>query len=226
MKQAVTIKANNFGLLIFLNPDMDFSELKKAVGEKFKESKEFFGAATMAVSFENRVLSEEEEGELVEEILNHSDFKISCIIDKDPVKEKLFMDHVKKYELANDMSMAKIYKGNFRSGKMMEFDTGVIIIGDVNPGAKVRARGNIIILGSLKGEAESGIDGNDNTFVMALDMQPIQLRIGTKMARCADNSAMNLRERTLEPQVAYVENENIYIDKVDKKTLDSLYLPE
>ena len=38
---------------------------------------------------------------------------------------------------------------------MMEFDTGVIIIGDINPGAKVVAKGSIVVLGALKGEAEA-----------------------------------------------------------------------
>lgn len=226
MKQPVTIKANNFGLLIFLDAEMDFLELKKLVGEKFQESKDFFGSSSMAVSFEDRVLTGEEEGELVDEILRNSNIKISCVIDKDPIKEKMFMEHLQKYEQMNDTGITRIYKGNFRSGKMMEFDTGVIIFGDVNPGAKVRAKGNVIILGSLKGEAEAGTDGNDNTFIVALDMHPIQLRIGTKIARCSDDNRMGQNDKTLNPQIAFVENGNIYIEKLDKSTLDTLNLTD
>lgn len=225
MKQPVTIKANNFGLLIFLDSEMDFKELKVVLGQKFKESSDFFGKATMAVSFEDRVLSLEEEVELVDVIHKNSNLNISCVIDKDPKKEELFMKHLQQLEYESDSGIARIYKGNFRSGKQMEFDTGVIIIGDVNPGAKVRARGNVIILGSLKGEAESGIDGNDNTFIIALDMKPIQLRIGSKIARCSDDTRLST-EKSIEPQVAFVENDNIYIEKLDKNVLSSLYLPE
>ena len=50
MKQPVVIKANNFGLMIILDPDLNFEELLKAVGEKFKESAKFFGSADMAVA--------------------------------------------------------------------------------------------------------------------------------------------------------------------------------
>lgn len=226
MKNAVTIKANNFGLLIFLNPEMDFEELKKEVGNKFEETKAFFGNASMAVSFEERKLSLEEQEALIDEIVSHSDLKISCIIDKDQNKEKQFMEYLKKIELMDDTGMVKIYKGNFRSGKQMDFDTGVIIMGDVNPGAKVSARGNVIILGSLKGEAEAGIGGNDNTFIFALDMQPIQLRIGTKIARCSDGAGISSIEKNPEPQVAFVEDGNIYIEKYHKSIFDSLYVPE
>lgn len=226
MKNTVTIKANNFGLLIYLNPELPFEELKKEVGSKFQDSKDFFGSASMAVSFEERSLSLEEQEELVSEILNNSNLKISCIIDKDPVKEKRFQEYLKKFDLMNDTGIVKIYKGNFRSGKQMEFDSGVIIFGDVNPGAKVSARGNIIVLGSLKGEAESGIGGNDNTFIMALDMRPIQLRIGSKIARCSDQYPLPSVNSHPEPQVAFVENDSIYIEKYHKSIFDSLHISE
>ena len=122
------------------------------------------------------------------------------------------------------MSLAKIHRGYFRSGQMMEFDTGVIIIGDINPGAKVLARGSIVILGALKGEAEAGVGGNDDAFIIALDMNPIQLRIGSKIARCADNSVIVSKSKCLSPQVAFVENDNICLEDLDKNVLDSLKL--
>ena len=37
MKQPVVIKANNFGLMIILDPELEFDALCKAVAEKFKE---------------------------------------------------------------------------------------------------------------------------------------------------------------------------------------------
>lgn len=227
MSQAVVIKANNFGLLVILSGELSFPEIKEAVASKFKESASFFGNATMAISFEGRKLSPAEEDELITCILENSSLKISCVIDNDPVREKAFLQHIKAVEASQDVSMAKIHKGSFRSGMMMEFDSGVIVFGDVKPGAKIRARGNIIILGSLMGEAEAGIDGNDNTFIIALHMQPIQLRIGTKIARSADSSQISKpKEKMTVPHVAFVENGNIYVEELDKNILDSLPLSE
>lgn len=226
MNQAVVLKANNFGLLIVLDPELEFDKLKEAVADKFKESSAFFGTADMAVSFEGRKLSAEEEDILLTVILENASFKISCVIDNDEEKEKLFKEHVEHMEKSKDLRFAIFHRGNFRSGQMMEFDSGVVIIGDINPGAKVIAKGNILILGSLKGEAEAGAGGDDRAFIIALDMQPIQLRIGTKIARSSDGSSFKRnREKSALPQIAFVEDDNIYIEDLDKKVLDSLYLP-
>ena len=224
MKQPVVIKANNYGLMIILDPDLEFEELLKAVGEKFKESAKFFGNVDMAVSFDGRKLSADEEESIIQTILKNSSIHIVCIIDNDPVKEAKFKKKLEQMSISEDASLTKIHKGYFRSGQMMEFDTGVVIIGDINPGAKVVAKGSIVVLGALKGEAEAGAGGNDDTFIIALDMNPIQLRIGSKIARCADNSAVLSKSKCLSPQVAFVENDNICIEDLNKNVLDSLKL--
>ena len=224
MKQPVVIKANNFGLMIILDPEIEFDALCKAVEEKFKESEKFFGSADMAVAFEGRNLSADEEETIIETILDNSSINIVCTIDNDPVKEERFRKKLEQIAISEDVSLTKIHKGYFRSGQMMEFDTGVVVIGDINPGAKVVAKGSIVVLGALKGEAEAGAGGNDDAFIIALDMAPIQLRIGSKIARCADNSAFAGKTKCLSPKVAFVENDNICIEDLDKNVLDSLRL--
>ena len=224
MKQPVVIKANNYGLMIILDPDLEFEELVKAVGDKFKESAKFFGNVDMAVSFDGRKLSADEEESIIQTILKNSSIHIVCIIDNDPVKEAKFKKKLEQMSISEDASLTKIHKGYFRSGQMMEFDTGVVIIGDINPGAKVVAKGSIVVLGALKGEGEAGAGGNDDTFIIALDMNPIQLRIGSKIARCADNLTLLSKSKCLSPQVAFVENDNICIEDLNKNVLDSLKL--
>ena len=222
MKQPVVIKANNFGLLIILDPELEFNALLEAVGKKFKESAKFFGDADMAIAFDGRSLTGEEEERIIQTILKNVSFNIVCTIDHDPVREESFRKKLEKLSISEDLSLTKIHKGYFRSGQMMEFDTGVIIIGDINPGAKVVAKGSIVVLGALKGEAEAGAGGNDDAFIIALDMNPIQLRIGSKIARCADNGGISGKAKCLIPRVAFVENDNICIENLDKNVLDSL----
>ena len=224
MKQPVVIKANNYGLMIILDPDLEFEELLKAVGDKFKESAKFFGNADMAVAFDGRKLSADEEESIIQTILKNSSIHIICTIDNDPVREAQFKKKLEQISISEDTSLTKIHKGYFRSGQMMEFDTGVVIIGDINPGAKVVAKGSIVVLGALKGAAEAGAGGNDDTFIIALDMNPIQLRIGSKIARCADNLTLLSKSKCLSPQVAFVENDNICIEDLNKNVLDSLKL--
>ena len=76
--------------------------------------------------------------------------------------------------------------GPVRSGVILDHEGHVIVFGDVNPGAEVRATGNIIVLGRLRGTAHAGI-GQDTGFILALRLEPQQLRIGRMVARAADS---------------------------------------
>ena len=59
----------------------------------------------------------------------------------------------------------------------------MLILGDVNPGAKVSAEGNIMIWGRLLGIAHAGSKGNSKATISALQLRPVQLRIANKVAR-------------------------------------------
>ncbi|HEU0030719.1 MAG TPA: septum site-determining protein MinC [Kofleriaceae bacterium] len=75
--------------------------------------------------------------------------------------------------------------GPVRSGVILEHRGNVVIFGDVNPGAEVRAEGNIVVLGRLRGTAHAGI-GRDNAFILALRLEPQQLRISRSVARASE----------------------------------------
>ena len=71
---------------------------------------------------------------------------------------------------------------NLRAGQVVEHLGDVVIIGDVNPDAEVRASGNIIVLGELRGIAWAGYPGNRDAVIVALKMKPQQLRIANIFA--------------------------------------------
>ncbi|NET34032.1 MAG: septum site-determining protein MinC [Cyanothece sp. SIO1E1] len=70
-----------------------------------------------------------------------------------------------------------------RSGVEIRHPGTVIVLGDVNPGGSVVAEGDILIWGSLRGIAHAGVNGNTQCRIMALKMQPTQIRIATHVAR-------------------------------------------
>ena len=74
-------------------------------------------------------------------------------------------------------SDGKFYKGTLRSGQVLEAGSSIIILGDVNPGATVVSKGNVVVLGTLKGTIHAGAAGNEGAFVAALNMNPMQIRI-------------------------------------------------
>ena len=97
--------------------------------------------------------------------------------------------------------------GPVRSGRVLEVPQDLVIIGDVNPGAEVCAGGNIVVLGKLRGIAHAGADGSER-FIIALDLQPQQLRIASLIAR-ADESE---RKKARGPEIAYAVSGSIIVE--------------
>ncbi len=91
-----------------------------------------------------------------------------------------------------------------RSGVAIRHPGTIIIQGDVNPGGEVIADGDIIIWGHLRGIAHAGAKGNPECCIMALRMQPTQLRIGEAVARPPGDTP-----EVFEPEVAYLTTEGI-----------------
>lgn len=100
-----------------------------------------------------------------------------------------------------------VYK-TLRGGQYIRYPLGsVLVIGDVNPGAKIAAEGDIIITGSTRGELHAGVLGDDNASITAKNIIGGQLRIGTKIA-IADDGAVS-KEKGMER--AIVEDDHIVI---------------
>jgi septum site-determining protein MinC len=95
-------------------------------------------------------------------------------------------------------------KTTVRSGVAIRHPGTIIIQGDVNPGGEIIADGDIIIWGYLRGIAHAGAKGSSECCIMALRMQPTQLRIGEAVARPPAHSP-----EEFEPEVAYLTTEGI-----------------
>lgn len=93
-----------------------------------------------------------------------------------------------------------------RSGIEIRHAGTIVILGDLNPGGIVVADGDILVWGRLRGVAHAGAGGNDQCLIMALQMQPTQLRIASYVAR-----APQTQPAQFYPEVAYVTPEGIRI---------------
>lgn len=252
MDHSILLKGNKYGIVVVLDESMDFSQLLDKVGEKFKESGKFFDTKSkLAITFEGRILSNEEIKSLLDVISNNCDLQISYVIDSNKDVEEYFQNSIlqqesqlnDKLEKLREAQEAKVqeepvanhdtpqsengmegmfYKGTLRSGQSLESASSLIILGDVNYGAEVQAAGNIVVLGCIKGTAFAGCHGNSNAFVMALDMDPMQIRIANYIARSSDQDRMKKSKEPKEPKIAFVENENIYIEPVSKDVLNDI----
>ena len=107
-------------------------------------------------------------------------------------------------------------KKTIRSGQSISSDGNLIIIGDVNPGAEVIAKGDITVWGILGGIAHAGSEGNSQARIRALKMNAIQLRIADVFARRPDGTNTPFVQKTNEfvPEEARVFKKNIIINKL------------
>jgi septum formation inhibitor MinC len=105
----------------------------------------------------------------------------------------------------------RIVIGPVRSGVILEHFGHLVIFGDINPGAEVRASGNIVVLGRLRGTAHAGI-GQEVGFILALRLEPQQLRIGRQVARAADSDTP-----ASEPELAYGTGDSIIVERYQGK---------
>lgn len=86
-----------------------------------------------------------------------------------------------------------------RSGAEIRHDGTVVILGDVNPGSEVIAAGDILVWGRLRGVVHAGSKGNARCVILALQMEPTQIRIADFVARAPETPP-----EPYTPEAAYV----------------------
>lgn len=224
MKNSVVIKGNKYGIIVMLDKNIPFDELKIDIANKFKESSKFLGNSSMGITFEGRFLDNDEMKEILDIIADNSDLNIVCVVDNDKEREEYFKKSIDEHLSELSGNDGQFYRGTLRSGQIIESDGSIVILGDVNPGAKVVSSGNVVILGSLKGTVYAGVTGDSSSFVVALEMEPMQIRIGDYIARASDdNSRKKVKKTKPETKIAFVENGNIYIESLNKEVLNDIH---
>ena len=76
MKNTVILKSYKDGIAIYLDDTLEFEQLCLDLAQKFRDSARFFGDMQVAVSFEGRTLTQEEENILVDTITSSSRLQV------------------------------------------------------------------------------------------------------------------------------------------------------
>ena len=82
---------------------------------------------------------------------------------------------------------ALMHQGTLRAGDHLHSDRDILLHGDVNPGARISAVGDVLVWGRLRGVAHAGCEGATDARVVALQLRPLQLRIADAVARGPDD---------------------------------------
>ena len=221
MNSSVVIKGNKYGIIVVMDPNATMDEIKNELVKKISDSAKFFNNASIAISFDGKELSAAEEKEIIDLISANSTMNIVCVMDNNVETENRFKAAVEaKASTQQSVNEGQFYRGTLRSGQVVESETSIVILGDVNPGARVISGGNVIVLGSLKGTVYAGANGVPGAFVVALEMSPVQIRIGDIIARSGDDNKKRFSKP--ETKIAYVDGENIYIEPLNREVLNDI----
>ncbi|WP_337405441.1 septum site-determining protein MinC [Suilimivivens sp.] len=226
LKQSVIIKSFPNGIVLHLSEADTFEEILQETAIRFRESRDFFKDAKMALSIKGRKLTEEEENTLLNIISENSDIHILCLVSDDEDTDRMFIKAISETDFSEDgngNSAGQFYKGTLKNGEVLETEYSIVILGDVYPGSAIISARDIIVLGGLYGEAYAGGNGSDGHYVAALEMSPEKLKIGDFKYHAKEKSKWGIKPK-VQPKIAYVKNKKIVMDSLTKELLSDMPL--
>ena len=200
----VIFKGTKDGITVMFDPEVPFDILCEQLEKKVVEAGKFFDHVKTAMAFKGREFTAAEEETLLKIIAKHATMDITFV--KTENNELMELSELLAKEM-NPSNLTKFHRGSLRNGQKIEFDGSVVVVGDVNPGAEIKAGGNIIVLGQLKGMAHAGCKGMTEAFVTAIFMAPVQLRIADIITRFPEENKRGPKP----PEYAFVQNGQICV---------------
>lgn len=200
----VIFKGTKDGISILLKEDADFETLRTQLAKKVEDAAKFFNGGKTSIALKGKTLSEEQELELLNILSEKTNMNISFV---NSITGSIGPVSVLLSDELQQLNITKFHHGSLRSGQSINFKGSVVIMGDINPGGLVKAEGNIIILGQLKGIAHAGCAGCTDAYIAALYMAPVQLRIADTITLFPEENKKGAKV----PKYAYVEDGQIYV---------------
>ena len=148
-------------------------DIIKELKQKLPDLKKLYKEEKMPIRVTGKVLKNIEMDEIEKIIKEYLDIEVKF----DLPKELGLSSIVKTFNQTIKTSETKFQRGSIRSGKKIEVEGSIVILGDVNSGAEIIATDNIVVLGSLRGLAHAGAKGNKEAIVAAGNFDAVQVRI-------------------------------------------------
>lgn len=193
MNELITFKGTNKGLKILIDKNLNFAQIQEAMRTKLASCANFFIPNTI-LTLEDFPFSPEEKS-ILANIFQDYQLKLKIVAKQDLTKKPSLPK--------------KIINRTIRGGEEVTYKGSIVIYGNVNPGAKIIAGGNIDIHGSCRGVVHAGAFGDSNTFIIADKLAPLQIRIANFIARSPDDNVENSSKGT---EKAMIKNGNIILE--------------
>ena len=157
-----------------MNVIADIHEIIAELQTKIPRLRDFYQSSKIPIRVTGKLFTETETDMIKKMITSEIDVEVKF----DDVSDLLGLHAIKKtFETNTEISETKFIQNSIRSGQREEYTGSLVICGDVNAGAEVIAGGNIMILGSLRGLAHAGANGNKKALISANCIDITQIRI-------------------------------------------------
>jgi septum site-determining protein MinC len=213
MGNTVKIKGTRDGLLISMGGG-DLGLMLAELRAQLSRSPAFFQGAKVALAVGSRPMTTLELQQ-VHDVLGEQGIAIWAVVSQSAVTRGAARElglasasppEESRSDLEAGQEPAVIVRRTLRSGQAVRYPGHIVVSGDVNPGAEIIAGGDVIVWGKLRGTVHAGAMGDDSAVVCALQLQPMQLRIGGHIARSPEG---NKGKQGVRPEMARVQGEEI-----------------
>lgn len=194
----ITIKSTDAGLEFWMKEEGSYSQLRQALMHRLSANRHFYKGFRLPVLFFGKTFSNAQKRELKRFLLDEYDILTVEFID-DEFAQARKPDNVSSHpckrrllagESSDDGRWIRKEKqrdhifqvGTVRSGQRLSSDGDIVIVGDVNPGAEVVAKGNIAVFGKLRGLAHAGCSGWEKACIISNHLCSKQIRIAGRIA--------------------------------------------
>ena len=227
-EELIAIKGVNDGLLISLSTTENWQSVTDQLAARIDEQAEFYAGANITVELGERPVPKYELSSL-RALLERRGLNLSLVRSESDTTQKSAESLEVPIENHVDVALPQptvqetapvnseetgthgvLFRRTLRSGRTIHNDGHVIVFGDVNPGAKVIAGGDIVVWGKLRGYVHAGANGNESAIVCALEMSPSQLRIADFVVVSPPG-----KRKQIMPEVALVRGNQIIVEARD-----------
>ena len=178
-------------------------DIIKELKQKLPDLKKLYKEEKMPIRVTGKALKNAEMDEIETLIKEYLDIEVKF----DMPKELGLSSIIRTFNQTIKQSETKFHTSSIRSGKKIEVEGSIVILGDVNSGAEVIATDNIIVIGNLRGLAHAGAKGNKDAVIAASTLDVVQIRI-SNIVREIDRDEEGVRNHAF----VYVDEDKIVIE--------------
>ena len=179
MNTEVLFENKNNRLIVTLNKNSDYADIKNKIISILDASSDMFFGIESPITITGKRLADNEEQELLNIFAKKT--PILVVVEKPKRLGVATINNIFNKDIT--ISNSKVFTGTVRSGQRIEFEGTIILLGDVNAGSEVVAEQNIVVLGDIRGHVHAGAKGNRSAFIAAKTINPTQLRIADLMLK-------------------------------------------